>query len=81
MCLYIGFALIFAGWGAQIYQVLLKKDRTINILLPVFYGTGCLILLIGNFIDGETINGVLNILCVLLAMALIAVLFTARNKK
>ncbi len=77
--LYFGFALIFAGWGAQIYQVLLKKDRTVNILLPVFYGIGSLLLFIDSFMGGDAITGLLNVLCGILAIILIAVLITTRK--
>jgi hypothetical protein len=81
MWLYLGFAFIFAAWGAQIYQVLFKKDRTVNLLLPAFYGIGSLLLFIGSFIDGEAINGILNILCAILVMILIAVLLSSKTRQ
>ncbi|MFA5628749.1 MAG: hypothetical protein WC958_00575 [Dehalococcoidales bacterium] len=77
--LYFGFLFIFAGWIVQIYQVISRKDKSVNLLLPIFYGAGSLLLFADSFIGGNAIAGLLNALCVILVMILFAVVFTTKK--
>ena len=76
-----GLILINIAWVVQLYLVVAKKDFKINPPFPLMYGAGCVLLVTGNFIDGEIATGVLNLICLLVVVALIAVLLTAKTSR
>jgi hypothetical protein len=76
-----GLILINIAWAVQLYQVMVKKDLKISPLLPILYGIGCILLITGNFIYEEITTGILNSICLVLIIILIAVLLTAKTKR
>jgi hypothetical protein len=74
-----GLIIINIAWAVQLYQVMVKKDLRISPLLPALYGTGCILLITGNFIFGEITTGILNSICLGLIVILTAVLLTAKT--
>ena len=66
-----GLALTVAGWLAQIYRTVIKKE---NRLCPTFlglYAVGCILLTIGNFNNSEVAGGVLNLIDVILPLIIL----------
>jgi hypothetical protein len=76
-----GLIIINIAWAVQLYQVMVKKDFTVSVLLPVLYGTGCILLITGNFIFDEITTGILNSICLALIMMLVVVLLTKKPKR
>ena len=76
-----GLIIINIAWAVQLYRVMVKKDFSISVLLPVLYGTGCILLITGNFIYDEITTGILNSICLVLIIILTAVLLTSKARR
>ena len=79
MIFIVGLALIAVGWIAQVYKTWIKRERDLSPVLLVLYGIGCVLVSTGNFLANDVITGVLNTLCVVLAVVLLIAIVT-RNK-
>jgi hypothetical protein len=74
-----GLALIIAGWAVQIYKTLGREERNLSLVFLALYCTGCVLLLVGNFLAKDITTGILNTICVILAAILFAVLLTGKK--
>jgi hypothetical protein len=66
-----GLAFTVAGWLAQIYRTVFKKE---NRLCPTFlglYAVGCILLTIGNFTSDDVTGGALNLIDVILPLIIL----------
>jgi hypothetical protein len=74
-----GLALTVAGWLAQIYRTVIKKETR---LCPTFLGlyvVGCILLTIGNFTNNDVTGGVLNLVDVILPLVLLWTILFVRK--
>jgi hypothetical protein len=74
-------ALVFtvAGWAFQFYQTVIKKDRSINPVLPIAYTIACILFGINSYIAGDMAYGMLDAVCAALA-ASVFIMLAARKK-
>ena len=74
-----GLALTVAGWLAQIYRTVFKKE---NRLCPTFlglYAVGCILLTIGSFNNSEFAGGVLNLIDAILPLVILWAILIIRK--
>ena len=74
-----GLALTVAGWLAQIYRTVFKKE---NRLCPTFlglYAVGCIFLTVGSFTSDDITGGVLNLVDVILPLVLLWTIIFVRK--
>lgn len=67
------------GWAFQFYQTVIKKDRSINPVLPSAYTIACILFGINSFIAGDMAHGILDIVCAVLAAVVFIVLLTRKK--
>ena len=79
MIFVIGLAMIVAGWVAQVYKTSVKKHRDLSLAFLLLYAIGCVLLLSGNFLANDISTGVLNTICVILAITLLITLIIQKK--
>jgi hypothetical protein len=74
-------ALIFtiAGWLFQFYRTVIRKDRSISTVLPLAYAIACILFGINSFIIGDTLEGILDVICAVLAAVIFIVLLKRKK--
>ena len=75
----IGGILALAGWAVQGYKTWIKKERALSPILFVLYGAACVLYTIGNFLDNDIFPGILNIVCIVLAVIVLAGLLSKKR--
>jgi hypothetical protein len=66
-----GLALTVAGWLAQIYRTVYKKENRLCPTFLVLYAVGCILLTVSNFTNNDVTGGVLNLVDVILPLVLL----------
>ena len=69
-----GFVFTLIGWAFQFYETVNKKTRNINIFLPLSFGISCILFAINEFMVGGILYAVLDVVCIIAAAIIIAVL-------
>jgi len=74
-------ALVFtiAGWAFQVYQTVIRKDRSISPVLPLAYTIACILFGINSFTAGDMAYGIFDAICALLA-AIVFIMLLIRRK-
>ena len=75
----IGGILALAGWAAQVYKTLIKKELKLSPILLALYGAACVLFTIGSFLDNTIFPGILNIICIVLVVIVLAGLSTIKR--
>ena len=74
-------ALIFtiAGWAFQFYRTVIRKDRSISMVLPLAYTIACILFSINSFIVGDVVEAILDVICAVLAAGIFIVLLKRKK--
>jgi Ca2+/Na+ antiporter len=67
------------GWAFQFYQTVVKKDRSINPVLPIAYAIACILFGYNSFIAGGMTNAILDAVCALFALVVFGILITRKK--
>ena len=67
----VGLLLLIVGWVIQLYKVLTKNDRNISPYFLIFYFVGVLFLVLGNYLAGDIISTILNLISAILPLILL----------
>lgn len=74
-----GFIFTLIGWVFQFYETVIKKTRNINIFLPLAFLISCVLFAINEFITGDIIYAILDVVCVIVAAIIFTVLVTRKK--
>jgi hypothetical protein len=66
--------LTVAGWAFQAYETLIKKTRSISVILPFTYCVACILFGITSLAAGDILYAVLDLIVAILAALVFVVL-------
>ena len=73
-----GLIFTLIGWVFQLYETVVKKSRSINIVLPLSYFIGCILFGVNSLQLGDMLFAIIDFVCALLVGIIFIVLI--RNK-
>ena len=71
--------LTVVAWAVQLHKTAIKKERNISPVLPLLYAIACVLFVISNLMANKAIDGILDIVCVVLAATVFVLLLTKRK--